>query len=370
MDELTYFYPQLMTRLNIQHINQTASSGMVNRKFYVYVLIGFLIALIQAVEDFTEVDAVFQNIVLEFLLFVPFATILFYLYGNYYKSSLSYLRSNRIIKIWSYKDIKITMLWIVPNWIILFFVVSFISASMPEDMEDKNIFNVYWLIWVASLIFLSITIAVELFSESIENRQHLELKYERLSRSHEMAKYQALMNQINPHFLFNSLNVLSFLVYQSPQEAERFIEELSNIYRYILQLNEKYVVPLKKELDFIESYIFLQKIRYQNNLTFDADIDSHSTDKMIPPLTLELLVENAIKHNVIAEDQPLNIKLFTENGHLVVKNNLQPRMEPKNNSMQIGLKNLLEKFEILDMEPPQFFNSKGDFVVKVPLINV
>ena len=139
------------------------------------------------------------------------------------------------------------------------------------------------------------------------------------------------------------------LVYKNPKAAEQFIEELSKMYRYILQLNETYLVPLKEELEFIQSYIYLQKIRHQGSLQFYTKVNAHSLNQLIPPLTLELLVENAIKHNAIAKDTPLHIKLSTQNGHLYLKNPIQPRLENEIPSTKVGLKNLLEKYKILDL---------------------
>jgi len=127
-------------------------------------------------------------------------------------------------------------------------------------------------------------------------------------------------------------------------------------------------VPLQKELEFIKSYIYLQKIRYQDNLQFHSKVSAHSLNQLIPPLTLEVLVENAIKHNAIGKDTPLHIELSTQNGHLILQNQLQPRMENNTPSTKVGLKNLLEKYTILESELPEFFTQNGQFIAKIPLL--
>jgi len=353
---------------NDLHIKELTPLFNRKTKRLAYVMIAVLIGLVLTIEDFIEDDSAIYLIALEFVIFVPILIFLFLLFGKAYEESLKWFRLKSTFQTWGNREVIFAFTWAIIMSFLIFFLAILINHLLPDQEDEPGFFDFEWLVWVGALLFIAIVISVEAFSDMLEKRQRLEIQNERLTRSHEMAKYQALMNQINPHFLFNSLNVLSYLVYKDPKDAERFIEELSKIYRYILQLNETYVVPLKKEMEFIESYIFLQKIRYQNNLIFESKIDASSFQKLLPPLTLELLVENAIKHNVIAEKNPLHIKLFTQNGHLVVENNLQPRMENEIASNQIGLKNLLEKFEILECEPPQFYSNNGKFIAKIPLL--
>jgi len=181
------------------------------------------------------------------------------------------------------------------------------------------------------------------------------------------AKYQALLNQIDPHFLFNNLNILSYLVHENANKADQFILELGNIYRYILQLNASYLIPLHKELDFINSYIFLLSIRFRDNLNIEVNINEDEKQYFLPPLTLEVLVENAIKHNIIDRDKPLYISIYIVGDKLIVKNNVQIRNEAFFESNKVGLKNLENKFEILGSEIPKISQVDGYFIVEVPL---
>ncbi|MBV6656089.1 MAG: sensor histidine kinase, partial [Mameliella sp.] len=268
--------------------------------------------------------------------------------------------AKKILAHWKYSDVLFTSLCL------FVFPLLLLLLAFPTDLVDEQ--DDIWVVWVSSLVIVFIVVSIEIFWHMLTNRQQLEAHNERLQRNEEKSKYQALMNQLNPHFLFNSLNVLSYMVYKDQRGAEQFIEELSKIYRYILQLNETYLVPLKKEMDFIDSYMYLQKIRHRNNLTYETNVRASSFQKYIPPLTLEVLVENAIKHNIIDAEKPLHIKLSSQNGHLIVENNVQPRNKNEVQSTHVGLKNLSEKFYILESEPPEFYIRDGQFVAKIPLL--
>lgn len=329
-------------------------------KLYAYLVLAILVATVLTLEDLIDDDKTMWPLIRDFFLIGAGLSILFLLGGKLFLKFITSVQSFKK-ESWRYFDAMVLLGWvmILP---VVFYLVFF--GFLPEDEDNDS-----WFLWISFMLLSIVTMAIELFWISLERRQYLEIANERLLRSHDLAKYQALINQLSPHFLFNSLNVLSYLVYKDQRKADQFIEELSKIYRYILQLNETYLVPLSKELEFIESYIFLQKIRFQNNLSYSTDIDAQTINKFIPPLTLEVLVENAIKHNAIEKDQPLHIKIFTENGYLIVENNVQPRNGDEIQSTQVGLKNLFEKFSILESEPPHCAIKNGLFVAHVPLLN-
>lgn len=337
-------------------------------KHWACFLTAILVAIVMTIEDAMHDDSSVLEITLEFVVFAPALTLLLIGFGRLAKLSLEWWRQNKWFKKGKISELIFGTTWVTVTSLILALIAILIEENLGLDDDGPSFFDFYWMVWVGALITVTIAFVIEIFWEMMTKRQALEVMNERLLRNQEMAKYQALMNQVNPHFLFNSLNVLSYLVYQSPKDADRFIEELSKMYRYILQLNEAYVVPLKKELEFIDSYIFLQKIRYQGNLNFESKVGAKALNQLIPPLTLEVLVENAIKHNIIANKQPLNIELTTQNGHLIVRNQYQPRMENEVTSTKVGLKNLTEKFAILETEAPEFFTENGHFVAKVPLL--
>jgi two-component system LytT family sensor kinase len=177
---------------------------------------------------------------------------------------------------------------------------------------------------------------------------------------------ETLKNQINPHFLFNSLNTLSSLISTRPETAERFIGKMSSIYRYILENSQKNKVPLLYELSFIEDYFDLHKVRDEEKITLT--IHAHNGENYeILPVSLQILVENAIKHNIATRENPLHISIIIENERVVVKNNLQ-KMPVQFKSTQIGLKNLSERAKLITGKELIVEEDCNYFIVKVPLL--
>lgn len=203
----------------------------------------------------------------------------------------------------------------------------------------------------------------------VNRYKNVQLEAEILKKQNAEARFEALKNQISPHFLFNSFNVLSSLVYKDADTASKFIEQLSSVYRYLLNNQESRVVKLREELSFIDSYIFLLKIRFKNNLIIINSIDESLKESYIAPVTLQLLIENAIKHNVVSRAEPLTIKLYNDEKHIIVENNIQLK-EVKETSTNIGLKNLKERYNYLSGKDTFSILSNGSFTVKIPLIEI
>ena len=181
------------------------------------------------------------------------------------------------------------------------------------------------------------------------------------------SQLDSLKTQINPHFLFNNLNSLSALITTDAGQAERFLDELSSVYRYLLQQNSRDLCPLTDELSFIGAYFHLIKTRYGEGIFLETDIELRYTTYLIPPLTLQILFENAIKHNIISASHPLFIRLFTQGGTLYVENNLQLKklVVPSN---QIGLQNIMMKYKLLGHPSILVHQDEDKFLVGVPLI--
>ncbi len=192
-------------------------------------------------------------------------------------------------------------------------------------------------------------------------------KNEELKRENLQAKYEALKNQVNPHFLFNSLNTLTGVVEQKPELATLFIKRLSDIYRYVLEQNDKEIVPIHKEMKFVENYIFLSKMRFGEALIFNSDLPADSNIQIVPH-GLQMLVENAIKHNIISDDMPLKIEIETEDGFIIVKNNLQRKKTTISGTEPLGLANLKNRYEYLSGASVEVIESDGKFIVKLPVI--
>ncbi len=195
-----------------------------------------------------------------------------------------------------------------------------------------------------------------------------ELLHRKLEQEKTDVQLRALQAQVNPHFLFNSLNSLSALIDDDPDRAGQFVNELSIVYRYLLKANDEPLTTLASELDFIQSYYQLLKTRYGNGLNLAIQVRAEDQTGLIPPLTLQLLVENAVKHNVVSPKWPLKIIIFTdESGQLVVRNTLQPK-QTRVLSNGVGLSTIATQLQRLQQPAPTISNQDGFFTVSVPLI--
>ena len=209
-----------------------------------------------------------------------------------------------------------------------------------------------------------------LANETVLTRQRLvqaEKEKESLRAATLHSQLEALKQQVNPHFLFNSLNVLDSLIEEDPARARVFLEELSTVYRYLLRANDQPLTPLRAELDFIESYYHLLKTRHGEGLRLQLRVQNGHENHQLPPLTLQLLVENAVKHNVILPEQPLTIEIFTHGDSLTVRNNLQ-RKRSRVASHGVGLSNILTQYQMLGQALPTVDDDGLAFAVTVGLV--
>ena len=196
-----------------------------------------------------------------------------------------------------------------------------------------------------------------------------EEREKRLEKEKLWAQLENLNQQVPPHFLFNTLNSLSSLITEDPAEADRFLNEMTKVYRYLLDNNKTELVSLQTEIKFIHSFYQLLKLRYDEGVELACDIPSGFENYQIPPLTLQLLLENAVKHNITSRNQPLQIMIMvTEDGRLVIKNNLQRKMK-KPVSHRIGLENIAIKYELMQQGEIIVKEENGYFIVSIPLIH-
>jgi len=202
------------------------------------------------------------------------------------------------------------------------------------------------------------------------NRQyrHKQLEAEELKRIHAQAQLQAIKNQVNPHFLFNNLNVLSGMVIRDNPEANTFIEEFSKVYRHILSSQDKELVTLATELEYIRPYIFLLEKRFPESITVTIDIPNSFMERMLVPAALQMLMENAIKHNVVSKAKPLRVSIAIDAaGRLFLSNNIQPK-PPMEDSRQLGLKNIAQRYELITGAHIDVMKNETTFTVSLPLI--
>ncbi len=221
---------------------------------------------------------------------------------------------------------------------------------------------------------IAITVMINIIMIMLFEGRHIFLQWresllhaEVLRRKHAESRYEALRNQISPHFLFNSLNVLTELIDESSEKSKDFIERFSRIYRYILETHEAGVASVAEELKFLKDYFFLQEVRHGKSISLDLDIEAAIIPGYIPSMSLQLLVENALKHNVASREKPLHILVRSEKGCIIVENNLQER-DQAGNSTAKGLKNLHDRLSLLTDSVPSFGIVNDRFVAKIPVI--
>jgi LytS/YehU family sensor histidine kinase len=195
----------------------------------------------------------------------------------------------------------------------------------------------------------------------------LQGKAQQLEKEKAQVMYESLKQQLNPHFLFNSLTSLSGLIDTDQRLAGDFLKQMSKIYRYILKSRDSETVKLKEEIEFVQTYISLQQTRFKTGLKVQILVSEEEGQKKIPPVTLQNLVENAIKHNIIDTDSPLIIEMFTDNGYLVIKNNLQRKRVVETSNKQ-GLSSLQSLYSYLSSKPVIIEEDAQEFRIKLPLI--
>ena len=236
------------------------------------------------------------------------------------------------------------------------------DGQFPEMLEDFVSQELKWFLlsWIISISIATAAFFYMEWNNSLKREQ--KLREEKL-----IFQYETLKNQVNPHFLFNSLNTLSSLIPKDPELAERFITKFSTIYRYILEKADREIVGLNEEIEFIKNYFFLQKIRDDGKINLHIEVD-HPEAYQTLPISLQLLVENALKHNSATHENPLNIRIYlVDNDVLIVENNLQKKMnlEP---SSKVGLKNLKERISLMMNKQLLVEESTDTFLVKLPIM--
>ena len=192
---------------------------------------------------------------------------------------------------------------------------------------------------------------------------------EGLQRERIQSQFETLRNQINPHFLFNSFNTLITTIGKDKEAAIDYVENLSDYFRIVLQQREKEVITLHEELELVNHYLFLQQKRFGGNFICKVSIPDTYMDSIIPPMTLQLLVENAVKHNIITASRPLTVSIQIQNGKLTISNTLQEKVN-KEKSTGVGLDNIRNRYRILFNKEIEIVSDDGRFEVRLPIIHL
>ena len=220
--------------------------------------------------------------------------------------------------------------------------------------------------YIVSSIFTFIILLIVHFIYLYKWYQENKLKEQKIIAGSASAQFESLKNQIDPHFLFNSLNVLSSLIEENPDAAQKFTTSLSKVYRYVLEQKDKDLVSVEEELKFAKTYMNLLKMRFENSITFEVPEFQNDEAKVVP-LSLQLLLENCIKHNIVSEKKPLHIKIYIQENELIIENNKQIK-EVLQDRKGVGLQNIVSRYAILTKRNVIIQESETIFKVKLPIL--
>jgi hypothetical protein len=241
---------------------------------------------------------------------------------------------------------------------------NFENAS--EDSYSFTIRKPFWRAWW--FIALFVIAAFLLLRFIIKQREKRLQKWDRLEKEKAQFQYETLKNQVNPHFLFNSFNTLISVIEENPENAGNYVQHLSDFYRSIVNFREKDLISLSEEIDLISNYFFIQQKRYGSNLVVHIRVSgTEKKDLLIPPLTLQLLAENAVKHNAVSKETPLIFEVFIENNMLIARNNLNEKIN-KEAGEGLGLQNIMNRYQLISGRNVEIKKTETHFTVSLPLI--
>lgn len=286
--------------------------------------------------------------------------------------------TNAYVFVWVYKDFKNAALTF--NRIMIGFglsfglsmMVIFVLRFLEEVIIDKttvaDFLNGEKLSYyiVTLIITLIITLVIHLLY-FYKNYQENQLKQEKIIAGTASAQFESLKNQLDPHFLFNSLNVLSSLIEENPDSAQKFTTSLSKVYRYVLEQRDKELVTVEEELAFAKTYMNLLKMRFENSISFELPESGTIPEARVVPLALQLLLENCIKHNTVSEQKPLHIKIYIDKNELIIENNKQKK-EVLQDRKGVGLQNIISRYDIITDRKVSIEENDEIFKVKLPIL--
>jgi sensor histidine kinase YesM len=334
-------------------------------RLILYSIICFIFSFLNFLEDYNEssfFEAILDQIFLFPLSFI-FILIIYFIRKRTIESS--YYKRVEL-----FEKRKILFFVSVTKIIFFSFLLRLISLKLLNDDEDLIFFDT--LFFAIIIIVSSVVLFIYLFEIYVENeleKKELKIRLKENQIENLNDKYMSLKNQLNPHFLFNCFSNITSLIDSEPEKAIKFVEELSNVFRYSLINSDEILVKLSEELKLLNSYFELQLIRYQGLINFESSVDVSKLDFLIPPLTLEILIENALKHTVFDKNNPLKIRIYTREELLIIENNFNPKKNSvKTESFGIGMKSIKKQYVLLNSGEPTFKIENNIFRVEIPLI--
>ena len=240
--------------------------------------------------------------------------------------------------------------------------VGFFDNSFGGFLANETWSNYSFGLWITLTIVVIFHI-IYYYNDYQQKR----IKEQKVIAGTASAKFDALKNQLDPHFLFNSLNVLTSLIDENPESAQKFTTGLSKVYRYVLEQKNKDLVTVDEELEFAKTYMSLLKMRFEDSIVFEIPERASVPESRVVPLSLQLLLENAVKHNMVTSSKPLHIKIYENEGHLIVENNLQPKQIVKKSS-GVGLGNIKQRYSLLTNRKVKINQQADRFAVSIPML--
>lgn len=315
-----------------------------------------------------------NSIALDNNLLVNFGYSMLYGLSLYFANAIVFIYLERTYQ--SKYTLKRIITGFFSSFLVSIFVIFFLRVfedviieqrTFSEYLKQESFSNYF----VSIIITFFVTLAFHIFyfyKAYNENK----VKEQKIIASSASAQFESLKNQIDPHFLFNSLNVLSSLIEENPEAAQKFTTSLSKVYRYVLEQKDKELVSVEEELKFAKTYMNLLKMRFENSITFELPdeiaLDFAMTEEAkVVPLSLQLLLENCIKHNIVSEQKPLHIKIYIENNELIIENNKQIK-EVLQDRKGVGLQNIVNRYAILTKRNVIIQESETVFKVKLPIL--
>jgi len=284
-------------------------------------------------------------------------------YGNGFVSQ----QIDRIVS-WIDNPIKRFIIGIFGSAIFSSIAIIFLAALF-ESIFNISIGDGWSTVWISIIV----AILILLFMQSLQFLsawRDLALREVKMKNEVLSAKFELLKSQINPHFMFNSLNTLNSLIYQDQNLAAKYLSQLSKVYRSVLATNTNELVTIEEELVILQSYIFLQTIRFEDRFNVEINLSDDIKKKHIPPMVLQMLIENCIKHNEITRENPLHIEVADAGDMICVKNSIMPKQVLPGDNASIGLANIKARYEALSNVPVEVFDNGRDFIVKLPILTI
>jgi len=335
------------------------------------IFIGFIVGVILFIIDLTfyylsgNTIILNQNLLIKFGYYQMYSIVLTFVNGYFF----DYLYSNKLVKYAKYKlaigifgGIIITMFTIILLRMVQEMAIK--GEGFEEFYKEEFQNGTFYLTALFITIIISVFFHAFYFYQALQKKKVTEQKIIAGTAS---AQFDALKNQLDPHFLFNSLNVLTSLIDENPEAAQQFTTALSKVYRYVLEQKNKELVTVDEELNFAKTYIRLLKMRFEDSIVFEIPEKSNNPESKVVPLSLQLLLENAVKHNIVNSSNPLHIKIYENQGNLVVENRLQPK-EVLKKSSGVGLANIKQRYSLLSNKVVNIKKTASHFSVAIPML--